>query len=245
MRIAPFVFLLLASASLRAEEVAAPDQEKLGLELFRQERYADAIPHLEQAAATRHEARIRLTLGEAYRKVHDYRNAIASYQRVLTLEPPADLVELANAGLEAATLEDVQWRRVHPGDRERGAAPLALAPARATEPPSGRQAMTAPFVAAPPSAVVQQSAPPIADRSALRTSGWATLGLGVVAAGTGTLFGLQAKSAAADWAAATDTAALRSARDQADSKAKLATISFIAAGALVAGGLAILLLSSP
>lgn len=67
---------------------------------------------------------------------------------------------------------------------------------------------------------------------------WAyvTLGVGAAAALAGAYFGIQARSAGARWAGAIDKAAWQTARDDAQGAALNATVSWVAAGALVAGG---------
>jgi len=100
---------------------------------------------------------------------------------------------------------------------------------------SGSPRTSAPLVA------VEVRAAPVTNSHSARVAGWSLIGASVVVAGAGTIFGLGAKSADADWAAATTQQSWQSARNSAQSKATLATISWVAAGVLAAGGLATLL----
>jgi len=120
---------------------------------------------------------------------------------------------------------------------------------------------SAPIVASAPEEAPVESAPPPAVDIVSDASGgltmtevggpmgargpwsYVTLGVGAAAALAGVYFGISARSAAGDWAAATDQAAYKDAESRAQSAATLATVSWIASGAVTAGGAAMFFLT--
>lgn len=67
---------------------AKPDDYSAALKLIHQERYADAMPYLDKAAAQHpHNADILNYLGYTHRMVGDYPGSLAWYQKALTEDP--------------------------------------------------------------------------------------------------------------------------------------------------------------
>ena len=76
----------------------------------------------------------------------------------------------------------------------------------------------------------------------LRVAGWTLIGVGVVGAGLGTVFGLSAKSSTQAWGSDTTAATWQSDKSSAQSSATLANVSWIAAGVFAAAGLTFVLI---
>ena len=120
---------------------------------------------------------------------------------------------------------------------------LAPAPVEAPPPPISAESKVAPLVPPGP------TPPPATNRleTALRIGGWASVGLGAVAAGVGVGFGLEARARWSDRQAqcAYDhcNAAGYAMTDQARQAATRATVSFIVAGTALASGVSVLLLA--
>ncbi|MBS2021795.1 MAG: hypothetical protein JST92_05255 [Deltaproteobacteria bacterium] len=95
----------------------------------------------------------------------------------------------------------------------------------------------------PPSAPEEALASPAPDRGATRprVAAYSCLGASAVAVGAAAFFGVSAAGSAHDWATATNTSTWQDARDSTQAKARLATISWVAAGVLGAAGLALFL----
>lgn len=117
------------------------------------------------------------------------------------------------------------------------------APAPAPKPPTSPVVGPPPSSPPPPREADVPAAEPAPRGSALRTTGYVVAGVGAAGLLVGTLFGVQAivqkSDAACDAANLCDATALDSAR----TAATVSTVGFIAGGALLAGGIALIVLA--
>lgn len=155
------------------------------------------------------------------KKLHERDLAIEYYRRCsASSDASADLVGKATARVAALTKEK---------ESESASAKPAPAPAAA------------------PAATPGPEKPEASEGSGMRTVGWVTGGLGLVALGVGGFFGLSARSHHADATSGGCTNGMCTSADAADSErsaanaARLSTISFVVGGVLAAGGIALVL----
>jgi tetratricopeptide (TPR) repeat protein len=220
--------------------------------------YAEALPLFEQAYKIKPLPGLLYNIGQCYRLLGNMEQARRLYRNFIDTAPESPQVADATEKLkelEKAIKAHSDTRNSPPTGLANpdnsavvpGALDTAVSGAvKAHAPNQDPTALAVPAPAAalpasPSASVVVVAVNPTAPSRPMRIVGWTLLGTSVAAAGAGAVFGLGAKSSAADWSGATNSASWQSAQDDSRSKAKLATLSWIAAGALAAAGIAALL----
>lgn len=183
-----------------------------GLELYKQQKYAEAAEVFTAAYAQRPDPSLVFNIARCYERLPDAPRAIAEYRRYLELPgTTAEQRSKARRALEA--LEEETAPRASPAE------PSAAAPA------------TAP----PPTAPIQTTVAPAPQRSYAPV--WILLGVGAAGLGVGTAFAITASSEASSYRTEVRDAARVEIEDRARSQAIIADIGFgVGAASLIVAG---------
>ena len=237
------LFLIaLALGALPARLSADDDRERTELEQaraayqkgrlqFNLGHYRESLQLFETAYERRPVAAALFNIAQCHRLLGEFKEAAATYKAFIANDPRNPVVPTARAKI--AEVEEA----------------LRLQGSAQTSPPLNLAAPTPPSPVAAPAVVPIAYSPPPGPQAlagneddvfrpydrAKATWGH-VLALGALGAtGSGVYFGIQNRSATADWRAATDPLAWSSGRDRAHSTATVATISWVAAGLLTVG----------
>jgi tetratricopeptide (TPR) repeat protein len=233
MKLVPVLLaaLLVLPVPARAQRAgaAAPRNAreliKQAEKLFEQKKYLEAAEALAKANELSPDSRLIYNMARAYDQAGQVKEAISYYEQYMTEGDDAQLRKRARSSIDrlrlqqereaAATAEaEAERKRLH---EEAQAAEARMRQERETArlaEEANQQRLTAAY---------QDS---LAARRRMQVTSFALGGVAVVGAGLGTVFGLQARSARADFDAATTLDAKVAARDTTRSKALVADIGF-------------------
>ncbi len=210
MRAGVLVLLLALVGSARAAGPSAAGLAQAKEEFrkaeadFHARSYASAIDHYRKAYELSKLPKLLYNIGIALRLNGDRQQALEALQAYIAAEPTSKYVAEAQAEI-AGLLKEIAAERAQRGSTIEPAPVPVPQPEPPVEPPAPEAAPVAPPkpppVAEGPLPRAAESAPRD-DKSGVRIAGWVTAGAGVALLATGVVFGLKAKAARDDLAAA-------------------------------------------
>ena len=221
--------LSTASGAPGADDTGrAPKLYEEGQRLLRQGQCKEAVVRLEEAYRLRPQPNALLQLGLCYRQLGQFQASADEYVKFLRLGPSAEDEKRVRDLLEQVEGLNRKQKRAERSskpelERDWNAWPTPPRPGGAAGAPRRIEEL-----------VVVGDMP---KRSALSL---VLLGGGVAAAGAGLVFGLRNRSALSDYHAAQTAAARTNGRNQAQTAATVANVSWIASGVMLVAGFGIL-----
>jgi tetratricopeptide (TPR) repeat protein len=255
LRVALLALCLVAAAPSFADDL---DMAKLRLAAreadaeYNLGHYREALTKFEAVYKAKPLPALLYNIAQCHRQLGDLRQALVTYKSFIRLDPENPNAQRAKElvpQVEDALAKEQQTRQAAPTDLDQlqgtavargtggraGTAPTAPAPTRPSSGPASSPAAPSAGHSVPLAAVT--TSPRVEQRHERGPVPYLLVGGAVVAAGAGAFFGLQARSAADDWKAATSDPAWSDARSRAQSSMGRANVAFVAAGILAAAGL--------
>ena len=204
---------------------AAREHLKAGQTHYALGEFQAAVDEFREVYRLKQEPGLLFNMGQAYRQLHEWQQALFNYRQYLNLKPDAP-----NRAEVEALIEHMQ-KQIQSDQKARAARTAAAPPAAILPAPRPEPAAAAP----PP--------PQARPAAALRVAGFAALGLGALAEGGALLLHASAQSAADDfnarYAAGQLSAADAALASTARSRGGLATAAVIGGAVLIAAGAAL------